>query len=35
MNEKWPNYEVKNINIEGSTARLFNNEEVTLGKITM
>ena len=35
MNKKWPDYEVTSITIEGWKARIFANEEISLGKITL
>jgi predicted choloylglycine hydrolase len=35
MNQKWPDYEVTSITIEGWKARIFANEEISLGKITL
>jgi hypothetical protein len=35
MNQKWPDYEVTQISIEGWKARIFADEEVSLGKITL
>ena len=35
MNQTWPNYEVTRISIEGWKARIFADEEVSLGKITL
>ena len=35
MNQKWPDYEVTSISIEGWKARIFANEEISLGKITL
>ena len=34
MNQKWPDNEVTRISIEGWKARIFADEEVSLGKIT-
>jgi hypothetical protein len=35
MNQKWPDYEVTEISIEGWKARIFADEEVSLGKIIL
>ena len=35
MNQQWPDYEVTKISIEGWKARIFADEEVSLGKITL
>ena len=35
MSQQWPNYNVTKISIEGWKARIFADEEVSLGKITL
>ena len=35
MNQKWPDYEVTRISFETWKARIFADEEVSLGKITL